>query len=110
MSAGDEDLWAEIRALRHRLDAAEAVLAIHELKARYGELVDSRFERGRRKDEAELARIAEAGARHAAYHLGAGRGVPHGGTTDLIGQVIPRTPSYRSVTASTPAYHHRDAW
>lgn len=60
MSAGDEDVWAEIRALRHRLDAAEAVLAIHELKARYGELVDSRFERGRVRGDEELARIAEA--------------------------------------------------
>lgn len=60
MSAGDEDVWAEIRALRHRLDAAEAVLAIHELKARYGDLVDSRFERGRLRDEADLPRIAEA--------------------------------------------------
>ena len=60
MSAGDEDVWAEIRALRHRLDAAEAVLAIHELKARYGDLVDSRFERGRLRGEDELAHIAEA--------------------------------------------------
>ncbi|MBL8777596.1 MAG: nuclear transport factor 2 family protein [Acidimicrobiales bacterium] len=36
------------------------MLAIHELKARYGDLVDSRFERGRLKDEDDLARIADA--------------------------------------------------
>ena len=64
MSAGEGeqggDVWAEIRALRSRLDAAEAVLAIHELKARYGDLVDSRFERGRLRDQADLTRIADA--------------------------------------------------
>ena len=60
MSAGDGDVWTEIQALRRRLDATEAVLAIHEMKARYGDLVDFRFERGRLRDEDDLARIADA--------------------------------------------------
>jgi hypothetical protein len=37
-----EDLGRELDALRRRVDATESVLQIQELKARYGELVDSR--------------------------------------------------------------------
>jgi hypothetical protein len=48
----------ELVALRRRLDAVEAVLAIEELKARYGELVDRRFERGRVVDAERLADLA----------------------------------------------------
>ncbi|MGO9457773.1 MAG: nuclear transport factor 2 family protein [Acidimicrobiales bacterium] len=47
----------ELDALRRRLDAAESVLAIQGLKARYGDLVDSRFARGRVVDETELLAI-----------------------------------------------------
>ena len=55
----DEDIWSEIRALQRRLDAAEAVLAIHTLKARYGDLVDRRFHRGRMLEADALIRIAD---------------------------------------------------
>jgi SnoaL-like domain len=37
-----EELARELDALRRRVDAAESILQIQELKARYGELVDSR--------------------------------------------------------------------
>jgi len=37
-----EELARELDALRRRVDAAEGVLQIQELKARYGELVDGR--------------------------------------------------------------------
>jgi hypothetical protein len=47
----------ELDDLRRRLDAVESVLAIQVLKARYGELVDSRFVRGQVVDEAELLSI-----------------------------------------------------
>jgi len=42
-----EELDARIDALARRVDAAESVLAIQALKARYGEVVDARFTRGR---------------------------------------------------------------
>ncbi len=38
--------------------SAESVLAIHDLKARYGELVDQRFSRGRLVDPDTLAAVA----------------------------------------------------
>jgi len=43
MSGGLAD---RVGRLEERLDHAESVLALHELKARYGELVDARFARG----------------------------------------------------------------
>lgn len=52
------DLRTEVDGLRRRVEAAESVLAIQALKARYGELVDSRFVRGRAVDGAHLAVIA----------------------------------------------------
>jgi hypothetical protein len=54
-----EELAAEVGALRVRLDAAEAVLAIHELKARYADLVDRRFWRGAMVDASIVAGLAE---------------------------------------------------
>lgn len=54
-----EALAAELAALRARVDATEAVLAIHELKARYGDLVDRRFSRGALRDSATVDAIAE---------------------------------------------------
>jgi hypothetical protein len=54
-----DDLAAEVRALAARVDAAEAVLAIHELKARYADLVDRRFRRGAMVDDATVADLAE---------------------------------------------------
>jgi hypothetical protein len=56
MSAG---LEARVRALEERLAAVEAVQEIHNLKARYGELVDSRYAKGGPRPAAELARIAD---------------------------------------------------
>lgn len=53
-------LEARLAALETRLAAAEAVHAIHELKARYAELVDRRYTRGRPREGAELAGIASA--------------------------------------------------
>ena len=41
-----EELAAELQDLRSRVEATEAVLAIHELKARYADLVDRRYVKG----------------------------------------------------------------
>ena len=40
------DLTRRVERLERRLDVAESVLAIHDLKARYGHLVDARFSQG----------------------------------------------------------------
>ena len=45
MTGGDPSA-SELRSLQTRLAVVEATLAICELKARYGELVDSRYSRG----------------------------------------------------------------
>ena len=42
-----DELAAEIAALRARVERSEAVLAIQNLKARYAQLVDERYVRGR---------------------------------------------------------------
>jgi len=52
-----------IRALEARLEALEGVEAIRALKARYGELVDSRFDEGGLLPRARVAPIADAIAR-----------------------------------------------
>lgn len=54
-----EELAAELAALRARVDATEAVLAIQAMKARYGELVDRRFSRGAMLDDATVGALAE---------------------------------------------------
>ncbi len=41
-----DGLAGRVEQLERRLEAAESVLALHHLKARYGELVDARFTRG----------------------------------------------------------------
>ena len=41
-----DELADRVGRLEQRLDRAESVLALHDLKARYGELVDARFARG----------------------------------------------------------------
>jgi hypothetical protein len=53
-----DELAAEVASLRERVEASEAVLAIHSLKARYGALVDRRFVGGRVVDAATLQRLA----------------------------------------------------
>jgi SnoaL-like domain len=52
-----EDLARELEVLRHRVDAAEGVLQIQELKARYGELVDARCAGGSLVPPDELERL-----------------------------------------------------
>ena len=54
-----EGLAAEVRGLRERVEAAEAVLAIHELKARYADLVDRRYSRGALVSADRLAELAD---------------------------------------------------
>jgi hypothetical protein len=53
-----DGLAAELSALRRRVDAAEALLEVQALKARYGELVDRRFSRGRVVDGEQLFHIS----------------------------------------------------
>jgi hypothetical protein len=55
-----EDLAAEVAGLRDRLAAAEAALAVHELKARYAELVDARYDGGAPVAPERLAELADA--------------------------------------------------
>jgi hypothetical protein len=57
--AGSEDVEARLRALEARLEAVEAVQAIHNLKARYASLVDSRYTRDGPAAATELGRIAD---------------------------------------------------
>ena len=59
MSATDS-LAAEVAALRARVERAEAALAIHNLKARYAQLVDERYARGRVASDAVVAERAQA--------------------------------------------------
>jgi hypothetical protein len=54
---GDE-LRDRVEALERRLRAAEDVLAIERLKARYAHLVDARYARGRVVDAAKLEALA----------------------------------------------------
>jgi hypothetical protein len=57
MTSNDE-LAAEIAGLRARVQRTEDTLAIYELKARYAELVDSRYERGAVVDAGKLEEIS----------------------------------------------------
>ncbi|HUO47403.1 MAG TPA: hypothetical protein VMU09_01090, partial [Acidimicrobiales bacterium] len=52
-------LAAAVGDLRRRVEASESVLAIMELKARYGDLVDARFRLGTPIDATGLRRLAE---------------------------------------------------
>jgi hypothetical protein len=58
--AGAAALEQKLRELERRLEAVEAVQAIHNLKAHYAELVDSRYTREGPKPPEEVARIAGA--------------------------------------------------
>ena len=55
-----EELVARVSELERRLSASEAVLALHRLKAHYGQLVDQRFAFGAVVDPATLATVATA--------------------------------------------------
>ncbi len=58
-----EELATEVDRLQRRLEDCEAVLEIHALKARYGELVDDRFSAGRPVDDEAMAVLADQIAR-----------------------------------------------
>ena len=57
-----EELAVQVAGLHRRVEAAEAVLEIQALKARYGELVDGRFSRGELVDAGTLRQVTEAAA------------------------------------------------
>jgi hypothetical protein len=54
-----DELTRQVAELRVRLEAAEAVQAIQNLKARYAQLVDERYVRGKVAPEETVAAIAE---------------------------------------------------
>lgn len=54
-----EELSREVTALRMRVEATEAVQAIQNLKARYAQLVDQRYVRGKVAPEEQVAAVAE---------------------------------------------------
>jgi hypothetical protein len=58
-----DDLKAEVDDLRRRVGELQGVLAIQHLKARYGELVDRRFEKGRLVDDETLVEVTDEVAR-----------------------------------------------
>ena len=58
--ATDEFLLRKIETLEARLRAVEDVEAIRRLKARYGQLADSRYHKGRARPRNEIEPIAEA--------------------------------------------------
>jgi SnoaL-like domain len=57
-----EELADQVAGLHRRVDAAEAVLEIHALKARYGDLVDQRFSHGELVDPETLQAVTVAAA------------------------------------------------
>ncbi len=57
-----DELADEVATLRRRLESAESVLQLYDLKARYGELVDQRFSGGRLVDPESLGSVARAAA------------------------------------------------
>ena len=54
-----EELAAEVAGLRRRVEATEAVQAIQNLKARYAQLVDQRYVRGKVAPDDKVAAVAE---------------------------------------------------
>ena len=54
-----EDLRAEVADLRRQVTDLQAVLAIERLKARYAELVDARFSKGRLVDADRLTQVTD---------------------------------------------------
>jgi SnoaL-like domain len=53
-----EELAGELAQLRTRVETSESILQIHALKARYADLVDRRFSKGKVVDQETLGRIA----------------------------------------------------
>jgi hypothetical protein len=54
----NEELAAEVAELRRRVQSTEDILAIYDLKARYGELVDQRYARGAVVGDDRLEEVA----------------------------------------------------
>ncbi len=54
-----DELNQQVAELRVRVEAAEAVLAIQNLKARYAQLVDERYVRGKVAPDEKVAAVAE---------------------------------------------------
>ena len=79
-----DGLEARLARLEARLDAAESVLALHDLKARYGEVVDARFARGAPVGRGELddlaRRASELFTDDGVWDGGRGLGVARGRT------------------------------
>ena len=57
-----EELADEVAALRRRVEAAESLLQLQDLKARYGELVDRRFSAGQVVDGDTLRTVSREAA------------------------------------------------
>ncbi len=57
-----EELAAQVAELKRRVTVSESVLAIHDLKARYGALVDQRFSGGAVVSADALGHIAQRAA------------------------------------------------
>jgi len=57
-----EELAEQVAQLHQRVDTAESVLALHALKARYGELIDQRFSCGQLVDRDTLRTVTQATA------------------------------------------------
>jgi hypothetical protein len=53
-----DELAEEVAKLRTRVEASESILQIHALKARYADLVDRRFSKGKVVSQDALTRIA----------------------------------------------------
>lgn len=54
-----DELTRQVAELRQRLEAVEAVQAIQNLKARYAQLVDARYARGKLAPEETVAALAD---------------------------------------------------
>ena len=84
-----EELVAEMAVLRAQVRATQDTLAIYELKARYGELVDDRYERGAVIDEQRLVavstEIADLFTTDAVWDAGPGLGAAVGATPSPSG-------------------------
>jgi hypothetical protein len=57
-----EELADEVAGLRRRVETAEAILQLQDLKARYGELVDQRFSAGQVVDDDTLHLVSRQAA------------------------------------------------
>ena len=88
-----EDLARELEALRRRVDAAEGVLQIQELKARYGELVDARAARAVRSSRPTSSN-------------GSGATSPHSSPRTVSGTVAPPSAARSDARRSRPASPH----